>query len=143
MVVRQAGEVGFDLHDYVAVFGVVAGGYRLGVRLGARLRGRVEVVDDRLDRSGVGDYGLGHSSIPLVHGPEHLARDDLRETRDRVERAAQFMDELADRIAGAAAEVLGAPPIRRLVALRAPGAAAIAAEQIGRASCRERGCQYV
>src|SRR3546814_11366125 len=38
------------------------------------------------------------------------------------------MDELADRIAGAAAEVLGAPPIRRLVALRAPGAAAIAAE---------------
>src|SRR3546814_12605379 len=38
------------------------------------------------------------------------------------------MDELADRIAGAAAEVLGAPPIRRLVALQAPGAAAIAAE---------------
>src|SRR3546814_3667833 len=44
-VVRQAGEVGFDLHQYGADIGDVAGGYRLGGRLGARLRGRFEVVD--------------------------------------------------------------------------------------------------
>src|SRR3546814_13076546 len=112
MVVRQAGEVGFDLHQYGADIGDVAGGYRLGGRLGARLRGRFEVVDDRLDRSGVGDDGLGHSSIPLVPGPEHLARDDLRVTRDPVERAAQFTDQLPTRIAGPSAAVPGAPPLR-------------------------------
>src|SRR3546814_11086027 len=64
-----------------------------------------------------------------LHRPEHLPRDDLRETRNRVERAAQFVDQLADRIA----RIFGrGPAIGRFIALRTPRARAIAAKLAGR-----------
>src|SRR3546814_2755384 len=64
-----------------------------------------------------------------LHRPEHLPRDDLRETRNRVERAAQFVDQLADRIA----RLFGrGPAIGRFIALRTPRARAIAAKLAGR-----------
>src|SRR3546814_19223944 len=64
-----------------------------------------------------------------LHRPEHLPRDDLRETRNRVERAAQFVDQLADRIA----RIFGrGPAIGRFIALRTQRARAIAAKLAGR-----------
>src|SRR3546814_8319893 len=56
-----------------------------------------------------------------------VCSSDLCKARNGVERAAQFVDELADRIAGAAG-ILGRASIGCFVGLRAAGAAAIAAE---------------
>src|SRR3546814_15245780 len=71
-----------------------------------------------------------------LHRPEHLPRDDLRETRNRVERAAQFVDQLADRIA----RIFGrGPAIGRFIALRPPRARAIAAKLAGSSEARRVG----